>query len=206
MKASGLPAGIEAIANGVETVIPGEFNGDVRSLPQVASAPRAEFKKQRPPNTKEAPQPARFQICQNSTPLAPMPSPIQNFAGLSLSTPVTGGTAGNGWPPDINGDVGPNHYIQGVNTAWGIYSKTGTLLAAFTENSLWSTGGIGTPCNANNQGDPVVVYDQFADRWYLTNFAFAAPGGNPVAPYYQCIAVSKTSDPVAGGWWLYAIR
>src|SRR5258708_16202604 len=25
-------------------------------------------------------------------------------------------------------------------------------------------------------------------------------------PYYECIAVSKTSDPVSGGWWLYGIR
>ena len=206
VKASELPPGIEAIAHGIETVIPGEFNGDVRSLPQVASAPRAEFKKQRPPNTKEAPTTGPVPDLPNSAPLAPMPSPIQNFAGLSFSTAVTGGTAGGGWPPDINGDVGPNHYIQGVNTAWGIYSKTGTLLAAFTENSLWSGAGLGTPCNANNQGDPVVVYDQFADRWYLTNFAFATSAGSPVAPFYQCIAVSKTSNPVVGGWWLYAIK
>jgi hypothetical protein len=209
VKQSGLPPGIDGIAQGIETVIPGEFNGDVRFLPQVPSAPRAEFKKERPPNTKEPPSKELGPDLPNSSPLAPMPSPIQNFAGLSFSTAVTGGTAGGGWPPDINGDVGPNHYIQGVNTAWGIYSKTGTLLAAFTENSLWSGSGIGTPCNANNQGDPVVVYDQFADRWYLTNFAFATSGSpnfTPVAPFYQCIAVSKTSDPVAGGWWLYAIK
>jgi hypothetical protein len=25
-------------------------------------------------------------------------------------------------------------------------------------------------------------------------------------PFYQCIAASKTSDPVTGGWWLYAVR
>src|SRR5438445_12257065 len=25
-------------------------------------------------------------------------------------------------------------------------------------------------------------------------------------PFYECVAVSKTGDPVAGGWWFYAIR
>jgi hypothetical protein len=51
-----------------------------------------------------------------------------------------------------------------------------------------------------------VLYDQQANRFILTNFAFAFSGGNPIAPFYQCIAVSKTSDPVSGGWWIYALR
>lgn len=206
VKPSALPPGIEAMSYGVETVIPGEFNGDVRDLPQVPNTPKPQFKKQKPVSTKEGPSTGVAPDLPNSSPLAPMPSPIQNFAGLSFSDVVTGGTAGAGWPPDINGDVGPNHYIQGVNTAWGIYNKTGTLLASFTENSLWSGAGTGTPCDANNQGDPVVVYDQFADRWFLTNFAFPTSSGVPIAPFYQCFAVSKTSNPVSGGWWLYAVK
>ena len=36
----------------------------------------------------------------------------------------------------------------------------------------------------------------------LTHFAFASVNG----PFFQCIAASKTSDPVAGGWWLYTLR
>ena len=118
---------------------------------------------------------------------------------------VTGGQAGAGWPPDTNGDVGLNHYILAVNDAYAIYSKTGTLLAAFTENSLWSTSGM-NPCNGNSFGDPVVLYDALADRWILTHFAFALSGSTPVAPFYQCIAASRTSDPVAGGWNLYPIQ
>jgi len=55
-------------------------------------------------------------------------------------------------------------------------------------------------------GDPVVVYDQIADHWFLTNFAFVLVGGSQVPPTYQCFAVSKTGDPVAGGWWLYAVQ
>src|SRR5262249_41566314 len=137
--------------------------------------------------------------------LAPMPGPLQNFAGLSHNDSCTGGTCGSGWPPDPNGDVGPNHYIQAVNSAYAIFTKTGTLLASFTEDQLWSGSGT-TPCNGNSQGDPIVAYDGLADRWILSHFAFAVSGNNAVSPFYLCIAVSKTGDPVSGGWWLYPVR
>ena len=50
----------------------------------------------------------------------------------------------------------------------------------------------------------MVIYDALADRWILTNLAF--PAGGTTGPFYQCVAVSQTSDPVIGGWYLYAIR
>ena len=73
--------------------------------------------------------------------------------------------------------------------------------AAFTEDQLWS-GAPASLCSSAPQGDPVVVYDWLADRFVLTHFAFASVNG----PFFQCIAASKTGDPVAGGWWLYAVR
>jgi hypothetical protein len=126
-----------------------------------------------------------------------MPAPIQNFAGLAF-TPW-----GAGWPPDTVGDVGPNHYVQAVNTSIGIFSKTGTQLAAFTFDTLW--GGTATPCDDDNQGDPTVIYDRLANRFIVADFAWG-PTGLQNGPYYECIAVSQTADPVSGGWFLYAIR
>src|ERR1041384_1358424 len=196
----------EYLTYAVKPVEPLEFNGDVRDLPQVPSTPHVEVELREPVSTKKAPAEQALQEFPPNIPLAPMPALTQNFAGLNLNSVVTGGQGGAGWPPDVNGDVGLNHYIEGVNDSWAIYSKTGTLLAAFTENSLWSGASTSTPCNGNNQGDPIVIYDQFADRWILTNFAFGTSGGDPVAPFYQCFAVSKTSDPVTGGWWLYALK
>ena len=130
---------------------------------------------------------------------------MQNFAGLKRNDTCSSVPCGAGTPPDTNGAVGPNNYIQSVNSSFGIYSKTGTLQASFTENALFATSGT-NPCNGNSFGDPVVVYDAIADRWILTNFAFALVAGNPVAPYYECIAVSKTGDPVNGGWYLYPLQ
>jgi hypothetical protein len=203
---------VEGTTRSMERVLPYEFRGDVRDLPQF---PLGRAISQRPyiPDF-HPPKPTKFTtlaagappgILPANIPLAPMPSPLQNFAGLSLSDSCAGGQCGGGWPPDTNGDVGLNHYILAVNDAYAIYSKTGALLAAFTENQLWSGAGP-NPCNGDSGGDPVVLYDQLADRWILTHFAFAFSGLDPVSPFYECIAVSKTSDPVAGGWWLYPLR
>lgn len=117
---------------------------------------------------------------------------------LALLGSFDGIPATGSLPPDTVGDVGPNHYVQMVNTAFAIYDKTGNLLAGPSPiNSLW--GQFGGPCETQNNGDPVVRYDHLADRWVLSQFAL--PGG--AAGFHQCFAVSRTPDPVAGGWFLY---
>jgi hypothetical protein len=136
---------------------------------------------------------------------AAMPAPSRNFAGLSRNASCSGTRCGAGIPPDTNGDVGLNYYIQSVNSSFAIYNKSGTRLAAFTEDALWAGSGK-AQCDGNSYGDPVVLYDPMADRWILTDMAFSVSGGRPVAPYYICIAVSKSSNPVSGGWYLYAVR
>ncbi|MDP9327716.1 MAG: hypothetical protein M3P10_05890 [Actinomycetota bacterium] len=179
-------------------VVPRSFNGDVRDLSPVPSAPLDEPEMDEPaPSKAPAGDPASVTAAPN------MPAPAQTFAGLSHDGACTGGTCGAGYPPDTVGDVGPNHYVEAVNTAVGIYGKTGTELAAFTFNSLWSGAGTGTACDTANRGDPTVVYDPIGNRWFVADFAFASVSA---APYYECVAVSKTGNPVTGGWWLYAIQ
>ena len=129
-----------------------------------------------------------------------MPATIQNFGG------ITSATSGCGClPPDTDGDVGPNHYIQSVNSSIQIFNKTGSSLSGpTTYNSFFSAMGPTTPCGLNqNRGDGIVFYDHIANRWVVSDFAFPA---FPGVSFYQCIGVSKTSDPVAGGWWLYALQ
>jgi hypothetical protein len=73
-------------------------------------------------------------------------------------------------PPDPSGAIGPNHYVQMVNLSFAIYNRSGALLYGPADNStLWT--GFGGPCAANNDGDPVVLYDELADRWMLSQFA-----------------------------------
>ncbi|MGH2407414.1 MAG: carboxypeptidase-like regulatory domain-containing protein [Candidatus Limnocylindrales bacterium] len=118
-------------------------------------------------------------------------APVQNFDGTSNRNGVL--------PPDTNGDVGPNDYVQFINLSLAVYSKTGTLLYGPTNgNTIWS--GFGGPCETRNDGDPIVMYDPLADRWMVSQFALP---NFPSGPYYQCIAVSQTADPT-GAWYRYS--
>ncbi|HEU4403666.1 MAG TPA: carboxypeptidase-like regulatory domain-containing protein [Candidatus Polarisedimenticolia bacterium] len=70
-----------------------------------------------------------------------------------------------------------------------------------------SQGHFGSPCDNKNLGDVTVVYDAAADRWFISDFAFALDANSvPVAPYYQCFAVSRSGDPVSGGWNFYSLQ
>lgn len=190
--------------------LPTEFDGDLRTLPQTYTPPQYyrllnEF--EGPPDRKPPPTSGSQPTQPSVRMLAPMPSPSANFPGLNFTTTVNGGQAGGGWPPDTNGDIGPAYYIQSVNTAMGVFNKsTGALVTAFTINQFWANSGTSTVCLNQNDGDPVILHDARNDRWFITDFAFAFSGGNPVMPFYECIAVSKTSDPVSGGWYFYAVR
>jgi len=103
----------------------------------------------------------------------------------------------NSAPPDTNGAVGTTQYVQTVNTALAVFDKaTGAVTyGPVPINTLFQP--LGGACAADNDGDPVVVFDQLAKRWVITQFAVTA------APYYQCVAVSKTDD-ATGGYNLYA--
>jgi len=116
-----------------------------------------------------------------------IPSPIVSFDG----PPNAAGVA----PPDPNGEVGRNHVIVMVNSVFQIFNKTGTsVFGPANINTLFS--GFGGSCQTRNDGDPVVLYDQIADRWLLMQFTAAAP-------FYNCVALSQTSDPT-GAYYRWA--
>ena len=136
-----------------------------------------------------------YQIMRQPLQPAAMPAPLITFPGISSAQSTCGCL-----PPDTNGDVGPDHYIQAVNSRIKILDKSGAeLLAPTTFNSFFSTLA-GTPCANSNDGDGIVFYDHQSHRWVVSDFAFTS---FPGTSFYQCIGVSKTADPVAGGWWLY---
>ena len=118
-----------------------------------------------------------------------IPSPIISFDGHSNLC----GCA----PPDPNGAVGPNHVVTMANLHFQIFNKTGTsLFGPAANNTLWA--GFGGDCQTDNAGDPVVIYDQLADRWMLTQFTSSGP------TYFECVALSQTNDPL-GPYYRWAI-
>lgn len=127
-----------------------------------------------------------------------MPVPLQSFAGV--------GNIFGGWPPDTEGDIGPNHYVQWINLDFAIWQidkvlNTATLIyGPVAGNTLWS--GFGGACENTNNGDPIALYDSLADRWLMSQFALP---NFPSGPFYQCIAISTTGDPT-GAWYRYAYQ
>ncbi|MEI6084606.1 MAG: putative Ig domain-containing protein [Verrucomicrobiota bacterium] len=137
---------------------------------------------------------------QGTMPVSKMPTPGLVFEGLSAADAGTFG-GGRVAPPDTCGAVGPNHYVQVVNAGNGsllrIYSKNGAALSApISLATLFTNGSV---CATSGAGDGVVIYDQLADRWVLSQFAFASSSS---PPYYQAIAVSRTPDPL-GEYYVY---
>jgi hypothetical protein len=125
-----------------------------------------------------------------------IPAPLVNFEGLSnLDNFNVFGFRVN--PPDPVGDVGPNHYVEMINLVFGVYDKQGNLLLGPVDTgTLWADFAV-EDCT-DPSGDPIVIYDQFVDRWILTQFTTR---GTPF--YYDCVAISQTPDPT-GPYYRYA--
>jgi hypothetical protein len=103
-------------------------------------------------------------------------------------------------PPDTNAAVGDSQVVQWVNICYAVFNKsTGALIAGpFEGTSFWS--GFGGPCEANNDGDPIIQWDKVNHRWLAAQNVFNTPVYNP--PYYTCVAVSQTAD-ATGSYFRY---
>lgn len=117
--------------------------------------------------------------CQKVMGTKDLKAPINSWAGL----------AGDGYPPDPTGAAGPNHYLQAVNLSYKIYTKTG---GAVTNGGPFNLGDL---LFGVDQGDPIVMYDKFADRWFVSQF-----GTTSSKKIY--IAISQTNDPT-GAYYTY---
>lgn len=105
-------------------------------------------------------------------------------------------------PPDTNGAVGKTQYVQIVNEGYEVFDKASgaAVLGPNSISSIWS--GFGGACETLGQGDPVVLYDQLADRWIITQFAKSSSIG-PVTD--ECVAVSTTGD-ATGTYYRYGFH
>ncbi|MET0714701.1 MAG: DUF11 domain-containing protein [Mycetocola sp.] len=121
--------------------------------------------------------------------LGQLAGPLTTFDGM-----------GGANPNDTTGDVGPNHFVQAINSSFRVYDKAGTSLEGPTGlGQLWNDGDATTEACEQNAGDPVVLYDNLADRWMIAQFSRFAPFRN-----IMCLAVSVTADPrLSQGYYAY---
>uniref|UniRef100_UPI001FAF9D36 PKD domain-containing protein n=1 Tax=Cognatiluteimonas telluris TaxID=1104775 RepID=UPI001FAF9D36 len=101
-------------------------------------------------------------------------------------------------PGDPVIDVSPNYLVYGINSSSGtsftVYDKAGTKLSGPTAFSSLAPSGDGCRTSVS---DPIVLFDRLAGRWFLLEM-----GGTSSAPK-MCVYVSKSENPVSGGWWFY---
>lgn len=117
-----------------------------------------------------------------------MPAPLLSFDGLSNFDNIAAYSAVV-MPPDANGDVGPDHFVQVANLLLRVFDKSGSPLSPPIKlNQLFAE--LGTPCADQNDGLPVVLYDPLADRWLISQYCYSQP------PFRQLVAVSATGDPL----------
>ncbi|PLX22995.1 MAG: hypothetical protein C0599_05165, partial [Salinivirgaceae bacterium] len=88
-------------------------------------------------------------------------------------------------PTDPTGAVGPNHYVNAWNSSFRIWDKEG--------NALTSAASLSNIFPGQSMGEPIVMYDQFADRFLITQFYSNG----------FLVAISQGSDPVNDGWYTY---
>ncbi|MAQ74948.1 MAG: sheath polysaccharide-degrading enzyme [Aquimarina sp.] len=119
-------------------------------------------------------------------PLIPIQQKSQRAA---ISTEIANFEAHSGFstPTDPTGAVGPNHYVYAFNSGFGIRDKSGNVLVP--------EASLATIFPGESLGDPIVVYDNYADRFIIMQFS-NTPNG-------FLIAVGQGPDPVNDGWFTY---
>jgi len=113
---------------------------------------------------------------------------VASFDGLGVGFQGPQGTASLRNPSDNTLAVGPNHIFQIVNTRMAIFTKKGkqfdttgkVLYGPVPTNTLFK--GFGGACEAINNGDAVVRYDQLADRWLVVMPIFRRGAVRPDQP------------------------
>lgn len=106
---------------------------------------------------------------------------VSSYANVSPSfdgTYMSGGT-----PPDTTGAIGPDRYVEAVNTQYAIYSRSGSLI---NSGSLSDLTGIPTGLFGYGLSDPQVMWDAKTQRFYYS------------AVYYDSLFFSDNG--LAIGW------
>ncbi len=191
---------VEAIGGPVTPVV---RNVDLRQLPKVRMWKPGDPVKEIPRRIYPSSPPQKNVASLSPDPLAAKQKTVKPKANRAFTTPTIN-QDGQGFsgvqPPDPVGDIGPNYYLQSINGSGGatvvVYNKTDGSVAAgpFAMDSLADAGHA---C-ADGTGDPIILYDQGAGRWFMQEFSTS---GN-----YMCFYISQTGDPVSGGWYFYGFQ
>jgi len=81
-----------------------------------------------------------------------------NFSGCNIHTcPAI--------PPDTNGAIGPDQFVELLNGGYSVYNKSGMLIQRSSLSDFWSSAGV-TPLGPF---DPRVLYDSTSQHWFASS-------------------------------------
>lgn len=123
-----------------------------------------------------------------------IPAPTLNFDGIPFP-----GVVCNCAPPDPNGAAGLNQYVEEVNEGIQVFNKStgASEFGPIAISSIWS--GFGGVCEFNGHGDGILLYDHFANRWVVSQFAGTSQ------PTDECVAISTSAD-ASGSYYRYGFH
>jgi hypothetical protein len=98
---------------------------------------------------------------------------------------LNGSESGGFIPPDTILAVGPDHIVEGTNVAIRITDKAGNNLSTQFLSDFFA------PLGVPSAGDPYVVYDEIASRWYVISI-------DGFEINNLLLAVSNDSNPLNG--------
>jgi hypothetical protein len=125
-------------------------------------------------------------------PLVPSPAPAQSFMGLDDIPRVGSNTLTI--PPDVDGAVGPDRILEGLNNNYRAFDKaTGAILGTVSISTFWAAAGAGPVF------DPKTLYDPVQQRWIAVVLSDSRSTASSIL-----IGVSQTSDP-NGSWNLFRV-
>ena len=153
-----------------------------------------------PPPSPPVLSPAGIAVEQTSQGTRPEVPLLESFDGLGAGFVGPQGTANFRNPSDNSLAVGPDHIVQIVNSRVAVYAKkgkkydkTGTVLyGPVATKEMWA--GLGGVCEARNNGDAVVRYDQLAGRWLVVMPIFSRIG-REVFPGKTGLRPGETAPP-----------
>lgn len=186
-------------------VAPHVFTGDLRELPRARpwqpGDPVKEIPRRHRLDPGELPLDFRSELLERPAqdPLLELQErAVAGSFGEALGSPILD-LPGQGYsgvnPPDTVGEVGKRYYVQMINGGGGtlvrFHSKATGAIAA----GPFTLDDLGSGNCANGLGDPVVLWDEPAQRWLFSEFSLF---GNRL-----CVYVSRSDEPLVDGWYAY---
>jgi hypothetical protein len=93
-------------------------------------------------------------------------------------------------PPDPDGAIGPDQFVELINGAYTVYDRSGAVRARTSLDQFWRNAGV--TLAGNFTGDPRIIYDQPSGRWFASSLDGTSSGNRLL------VGVSNDANPLDG--------